>query len=80
MIQWEGGSLLREMGDSVIVGGPREKRREEKQSREASDSSSRFLRGKQKQLRSKKHSKNIKKKTRLELQRVSICLFGLAYV
>jgi hypothetical protein len=40
------------MGDSVIVGGPRqkerreEKRREEK-SREAFDSSSRFLRGKQ---------------------------------
>jgi hypothetical protein len=29
-----------------------------------------------KQLRSKKHSKNIKKKTGLELQRVSVCLFG----
>ncbi len=50
MIQWEGGSLLREMGDSVIVGGPRQKERREE--------------------------KNIKKKTRLELQRVSVCLFG----
>ncbi len=33
MLQWEGGSLLQEMGDSVIVGGPRQEERREEKSR-----------------------------------------------